>query len=173
MKKSLLTVITFAIVVANLVLTILLTINTQSEIKSANELISKVCEAIELDIASSDSNESTVPVDQTVSYDAVDSENKLTINLKMDEDGVAHFAVLTCTLTENMQSKAFETYGNTIGDYGSRIQSIIQSTISSYTYNDILSDQQVVKDEIKDKVNALFGASDFIISVDFPSINFQ
>ena len=173
MKKSLLTVITFAIVVANLVLTILLTINTQSEIKSANELISKVCEAIELDIASSDSNESTVPVDQTVSYDAVDSENKLTINLKMDEDGVAHFAVLTCTLTENMQSKAFETYGNTIGDYGSRIQSIIQSTISSYTYNDILSDQQVVKDEIKDKVNALFGASHFIISVDFPSINFQ
>ncbi len=173
MKKSLLTVITFAIVVANLVLTILLTLNTQSEIKAANELITKVCEAIELDIASSDSNESTVPVDQTTSYDAVDSENKLTINLKMDEDGVAHFAVLTCTLTENMQSKAFETYGNTIGDYGSRIQSIIQSTISSYTYNEILSDQQAVKDEIKDKVNALFGASDFIISVDFPSINFQ
>ena len=165
--------ITFAIVVANLVLTILLTLNTQSEIKAANELITKVCEAIELDIASSDSNESTVPVDQTTSYDAVDSENKLTINLKMDEDGVAHFAVLTCTLTENMQSKAFETYGNTIGDYGSRIQSIIQSTISSYTYNEILSDQQAVKDEIKDKVNALFGASDFIISVDFPSINFQ
>ncbi len=173
MKKSLLIVITFAMVVANLVLTILLTLNMQSEIKAANELITKVCEAIELDIASSDSNESTVPVDQTTSYDAVDSENKLTINLKMDEDGVAHFAVLTCTLTENMQSKAFETYGNTIGDYGSRIQSIIQSTISSYTYNEILSDQQAVKDEIKDKVNALFGASDFIISVDFPSINFQ
>ena len=173
MKKSLLTVITFAIVVANLVLTIMLTLNTQSEIKAANDLITKVCEAIELDIASSDSNESTVPVDQTTSYDAIDSDNKLTINLKMDDDGVAHFAVLTCTLTENMQSKAFETYGNTIGDYASRIQSIIQSTISSYTYNEILSDQQAVKDEIKDKVNALFGASDFIISVDFPSINFQ
>ncbi len=173
MKKSLLTVITFALVLANLVLTIMLTLNTQSEIKSANELISKVCEAIELDIASSDSNESTVPVDQTTSYDAVSSDNQLTVNLKMDEDGVPHFCVLTCTLTENMQSRAYETYGATIGDYGSRIQSIIQSTISSYTYKEILADQQAVKDEIKDKVNALFGASDFIISVDFPSINFQ
>lgn len=173
MKKSLLTVITFALLVANTILTIMMFLNMQSEIKNANALISKVCEAIELDIASSDSNESTVPVDQTTSYDAVDSDNQLTVNLKMDEDGVAHFAVLTCTLTENMQSKAYETYGGTIGDYGSRIQSIIQSTISSHTYEEILSDQQAIKDEIKDKVNALFGASDFIISVDFPSINFQ
>ncbi len=173
MKKSLLTVITFAIMLANLILTIMLTINTQSEIKSANELITKVCAAIELDVASSDSNESTVPVDQTTSYDAVNSENKLTVNLKMDEDGVAHFCVLTCTLTENMQSNAYLTYGETISEYGSRIQSIIQSTISSHTYTEILSDQQGVKDEIKDKINALFGASDFIIAVDFPSINFQ
>ena len=118
MKKSLLTVITFALLVANTILTIMMFLNMQSEIKNANALISKVCEAIELDIASSDSNESTVPVDQTVSYDAVDSDNQLTVNLKMDEDGVAHFAVLTCTLTENMQSKAYETYGGTIGDYG-------------------------------------------------------
>ena len=173
MRKSLLSLITFVLVLANLALTAILTFKILPQTESANELISKVCEAIELDIASSDSNESSVPVDQMETLDIIPSDSTLTVNLKLDDDGVAHYAVLSCTLTMNMQSTAYGTYGETISNYQSKIQAIIQDVISSKTYTEVLSDQQSVKDEIKDKINALFGASDFIVSVDFPSINYQ
>lgn len=52
MKKNLITVITLALVVVNLVLTVILTITILPETQKANELITKVCSAIDLDLES-------------------------------------------------------------------------------------------------------------------------
>lgn len=49
MKKNLITVIVLALVLVNLVLTAILTITILPETKKANELITQVCSAINLE----------------------------------------------------------------------------------------------------------------------------
>ena len=173
MKKSLLTVITFVLVLINTVITVVLFLNMSNEVKSANELITKVCEAIELDVASSEANESAVPLDQTQSEWIIDSENKKLYVLKKGDDGKDHYVQLTCSIVLNTGSRAYETYGQDISQYQSRLQSIIQDVVSSQTKDDLLNDQKGVKEEIKDRMNSLFGASDFVLSVDFPEFTPQ
>ena len=173
MKKSFLTILTFALCLANLVLTIILTINVVPQAKSANELITKVCEAIELDIASSDADESSIPVDQIEFYELIPSDSTLTVNLAKGSDGGAHYAVLAVTLSENTASSAYETYGANMDAYASKMKSIVTSTVSSFTLDELQGDQLKVQTAIKDKLNSMFGASNFIVAVDFPTATYQ
>ena len=50
MKKNLLTIITFALVLVNIVLTSILTITIMPEVKKVNELVTRICDAIDLDL---------------------------------------------------------------------------------------------------------------------------
>ena len=50
MKKNLMTVLVLALVLVNLVLTAILTISILPETKKANELITQVCNAIDLEL---------------------------------------------------------------------------------------------------------------------------
>ena len=97
MKKNLITVITLALVVMNLVLTVILTITILPETKKANELITKVCSAIDLDLESgSATSNADIPIDQ---IDVYDIEDQQTINLKSSGDGKDHFAVITVSIS--------------------------------------------------------------------------
>ena len=97
MKKNLITVITLALVVMNLVLTVILTITILPETKKANELITKVCSAIDLDLESgSATSNADIPIDK---IDVYDIEDQQTINLKSSGDGKDHFAVITVSIS--------------------------------------------------------------------------
>ncbi len=173
MKKSFLTILTFALCLANLILTIMLTVNVIPQSKNANELITKVCEAIELDIASSDADESSIPLDQIEMYELIPSDSTITVNLAKGEDGSAHYAVLAVTLSMNISSTAYTTYGANMDAYASKMKSIVTSTVSSFTLDELQGDQLKVQTAIKDKLNSMFGASNFIVSVDFPTATYQ
>ncbi len=173
MKKNLLAIITFVLCLANLVLTAMLTINVVPQSQKANELISKVCEAIELDIASSDSDESSIPLEQIVVYELIPSDAAITVNLAKGEDGEPHFAVLAVSLSLNNLSKAYESYGANMDAYASKMKSIVTATVSSFTIDELQSDQLAVQTAIKDKLNSMFGASDYVVSVDFPTATYQ
>ena len=57
MKKSTLNVITLALVLINLVLTVILTFSLVSTNNKTNKLISKVAEIIDLDVAGADTGD--------------------------------------------------------------------------------------------------------------------
>ena len=63
MKRSLLTLITLALVLVNLVLTAILAISILPEVKQANNLISKVSEAIDLDAQSASSGGTNISLE--------------------------------------------------------------------------------------------------------------
>ncbi|MBQ1720291.1 MAG: flagellar basal body-associated protein FliL, partial [Lachnospiraceae bacterium] len=71
MKKNLLTIITFALVLVNIVLTSILTITIMPEVKKVNELVTRICDAIDLDLQAATGAEST----ETVSLENVESYN--------------------------------------------------------------------------------------------------
>ena len=89
MKKSLITMITLALVLVNLLLTAILAVAVLPEVKSANALISKVAAAIDLDSASDDgsgssgSNKVALSDQESV---AITGDDGITVNLKTGDD---------------------------------------------------------------------------------------
>ncbi len=73
MKKNLITVMVLALVLVNLVLTALLTITIVPQTKKANELITQVCSAINLELQSGSvtSDASAVPIDKLATYSKI------------------------------------------------------------------------------------------------------
>ena len=136
MKKNLITVIILALVVVNLVLTAVLTITIVPETQKANELITKVCSAIDLDLQAGDTAGSlSIDVANMVDYAIPDS---MTINLADSGDGQAHYAVLSISLSLDSANEDYATYGSgDLSAYESVIKNDILSVVSSHTLEDM------------------------------------
>lgn len=170
MKKNLITVIILALVLVNLVLTAILTITILPQTKKANELITQVCSAINLELRSGSvtSDSMSVPIDKLASHDIPE----MTINLKDSGDGKDHYVVLTVSLSMNTESDGYKEHGENMAEKDSLIKSEINSVISGYTYEEFKADQQEVQDAILANLQKLFN-SDFIVSVGFPTVTSQ
>lgn len=171
MKKNLITMVILTLVLVNLILTSVLTITILPETKKANELITQVCSAINLELKSGSvtSDAVSVPIDKLATYDIADS---LTINLKDGGDGQTHYAVITVSLSMNMDSDGYKSYGETMAEKDSLIKSQINSVVSGFTYEEFKTNQQAVQDAILADLQKLFD-SDFIVSVGFPTVTCQ
>lgn len=170
MKKNLITVITLALVVMNLVLTVILTITILPETKKANELITKVCSAIDLDLESgSATSNANIPIDQ---IDVYDIEDQQTINLKSSGDGKDHFAVITVSISMDKKNKDYKDLQPEVENKVELIKGEINNIVSQYTIDEIKNNQSAVQNEILKDLQKMFG-SDFIVAVGFPTAQYQ
>jgi len=170
MKKNLISVIILALVLANLVLSAIIMITILPETKKANELITTVCQAIDLELKSGSINTNNVQVsiDKIATYDT----DSMTINLKKGEDGKDHYAVLVVSISMNTDNDDYKTYGETISTKSSLIKSEITSVVSGFTVDEFNDNTQAVQNAILTDLQTLFN-SDFIISVGFPTLTLQ
>ena len=170
MKKNLITVITLALVVVNLVLTVILTIPILPETQKANELITKVCSAIDLDLESgSATSNANIPIDQIEVYNIDDEQ---TINLKQDGDGKDHFAMLTVSISMDTKNSDYKDLKPQVEEKVNLIKGDINNIVSQYTIDEIKNNQSAVQDEILKDLQKMFG-SDFIVAVGFPTAQYQ
>ena len=170
MKKNLITVITLALVVVNLVLTVILTITILPETQKANELITKVCSAIDLDLESgSATSNANIPIDQIEVYNIDDEQ---TINLKQDGDGKDHFAMLTVSISMDTKNSDYKDLKPQVEEKVNLIKGDINNIVSQYTIDEIENNQSAVQDEILKDLQKMFG-SDFIVAVGFPTAQYQ
>lgn len=166
MKKNLMSVVILALVMANLILTAVLTISMLPQTKKANELITKVCTAIDLDLEGGSIAEATsVPLDQIENY-KVNEGASLTINLKPTEDGVEHYAIMEIALGINKKDKDYKKYGSAeeLADKESMIKDKIYAVVSSHTIDEMRNEQQAVQDEILKELRKMYD-SNFIVEV--------
>ena len=170
MKKNLITVITLALVVVNLVLTVILTITILPETQKANELITKVCSAIDLDLGSgSATSNANIPIDQIEVYNIDDEQ---TINLKQDGDGKDHFAMITVSISMDTKNSDYKDLKPQVEEKVNLIKGDINNIVSQYTIDEIKNNQSAVQDEILKDLQKMFG-SDFIVAVGFPTAQYQ
>lgn len=170
MKKNLITVITLALVVVNLVLTVILTITILPETQKTNELITKVCSAIDLDLESgSATSNANIPIDQIEVYNIDDEQ---TINLKQDGDGKDHFAMLTVSISMDTKNSDYKDLKPQVEEKVNLIKGDINNIVSQYTIDEIKNNQSAVQDEILKDLQKMFG-SDFIVAVGFPTAQYQ
>ena len=170
MKKNLISVITLALVVVNLVLTVILTITILPETQKANELITKVCSAIDLDLESgSATSNANIPIDQIEVYNIDDEQ---TINLKQDGDGKDHFAMITVSISMDTKNSDYKDLKPQVEEKVNLIKGDINNIVSQYTIDEIKNNQSAVQDEILKDLQKMFG-SDFIVAVGFPTAQYQ
>lgn len=93
--------------------------------EKANELITQVCSAINLELNSGSvkSDATSVPIDQLAAFDI----EEMTINLKDSGDGKKHYATMSISLSMNKESDGYKDYGEKMPDWKSQIQSQITS----------------------------------------------
>ncbi|SDW00642.1 flagellar FliL protein [Lachnospiraceae bacterium KHCPX20] len=171
MKKSLLTLITLALVLVNLVLTAVLAISILPEVKQANGLIAKVSEAIDLDAQSASNGGTNVSLED---LDAMDFPDPLTINLKPSGDGKEHYANIKLSLSLNKKSDNYKEYKEKLdgGSITSLVTGAVTKVVSQYTIDQLRDGQSEIQDACTESLKSIFGEG-FVVGVVFASIQYQ
>ena len=167
MKKNLISVLILALVFANFVLTAILMFTVLPETQKANTLIEKVCSAIDLDLNSGGTNEtSNIPIDQQDTYKVNEGE-KITTNLAKGNDGKSHYAIVKVSLVLNKKSDNYATYNQEfLANQDETIKKDVIQVIGQYTLDEFETNKEQVKSEILSDMQKLFGA-DLVIGVNF------
>jgi len=167
MKKNLMTVIILALVFANFVLTAIMMFTIVPTTQKANELITKVCEAIDLELNSGAAHGLTnLPIDQIATYNVSGGE-KMTINLADD-----HYALVAVSLSINKESERYKDATTTIlTEQESIIKNTINQVIRQYSKED-LKNSEKVQDEICKSLQKTYG-TDYIVGVNFATLTVQ
>lgn len=165
MKKNLLSIIILALLVVNIVLSAIMMISVSSATKKTASLVADIATIIGLEIEGlPDSNmAASVPMSETEVYNIT---GELTIPLKTGEDGKSHFAMGTVSLSMNSAHEDYATYSETMATKEGLIKDIIFSVMANYTMEEAKSNSAVIKNEIIQEIQTLFG-SDFIFAISY------
>ena len=174
MKKNLLSILILALLVVNVVLTAIMMFSVTGTMKKTSELVTDIASVIDLELNTQGSGEEEtiaeeVPIEDVEVYDIEDS---MTIPLKVGEDGTAHYAVVSVSLSMNTKDKGYKTYGADVSAKESIIKSEIIDVIGEYTLEETQSGTEAMRQEILDRIQSMY-ESKFIYSVAFRDVMFQ
>ena len=163
MKKSILSLITLLLVLVNLALTVIMAISVVPEIKQANMLVTKVAEAIDLDVesASGTSGKANLPLADIYNFNLT---NKIAVNLKQSEDGSDHIASVSVSLQLNKTHENYDTLSQEMADRENMIASEVVQVMSGYTIEEAKANQEEIQQAIKERLTGIFG-NEFVVGV--------
>jgi flagellar FliL protein len=139
------------------------------ETKKANEMITAVCSAIDLELNSGAATGlSNLPIEQITTY-SVNGGESITTNLKSD-DGKNHYVIVTVSLSLNNESDNFTKYSpDVLTEKDAIIQDDIIQIISGYTVDDFNGNVSDIKEQILADMQSMFG-SDYVVGVNFSGL---
>lgn len=163
MKKNLMTVVILALVFANFVLTAIMMFSVLPQTQRANEMITKVCEAIDLELNSGAATGlSNLPITQIETYDVAAGET-ITVNLKG-----GGYAVVSVAISLNNESDTYEKDGTApLSTKESIIKDAIIEIISQYSKADLNESKDGMKAELLKNLQKTFG-TDYVVGISFP-----
>ncbi|MGN0480961.1 MAG: hypothetical protein ACI4EV_05260 [Lachnospiraceae bacterium] len=173
MKKSTLNIITLALVLVNVVLTILLTFSLVSTSKKTDALITKIAGLIDLDIEGSSGTGGDTPgIGDIEVVDVLNGDSvKITVTVN-DKSGKMHYIVVSGSITLNKKSKDYTSLRPSVDSNMKLITSTVSSTISKYAYENLLPQKDAIASEITKALQDLF-KSDMIYNFSFVDYTIQ
>ncbi len=172
MKKSLINIITLALLVVNLILSMVMIFSVMPASKKTNDMITKVCAALDLELESEKTGdaEEDYTIDQLETFDI---EEELTIPLKKsDGDETDHFAVVSVSIVVDNQNEDYEKYVDSITTKESLIKDSVRNIVGSFTVEELGNNPEGVQKAVLEKLQKLFD-SDFIVKIAFKKLLFQ
>lgn len=174
MKKSLLQMITLALVVVNLVISVIVMLTCMPAIKKTGALVDKVCEVVDLNVIGAADQSETVAVEnlEEVAVRFSGDSTETTVNLKTDVDGKNHVLLVSVTLVLNKTHQDYAAKSVTVNSAMGMINSAVIETLSKYTMSEANNNKFEIKKEILGQIRQIFN-SDFIYDVSFTQFVFQ
>lgn len=173
MKKNLISVIILALLLVNVILTAIMMFGITNTNKKTAAIVTDIASVlqIELDSGTEEKEDVVISMADTKPYDL---SEEMTITLKKSSDGSDHFALVSITLSMNMNDEGYKTYGETISEKEGIIKGIINNTFSKYTLEDLKSDADygIIRGDLLKQIQAKF-ESEFIFDIAFSNIVFQ
>ncbi len=162
------TVIILALVFANFVLTAIMMFTVLPSTQKANDMITKVCEAIDLELNSGAATGlSNLPIDQITTY-SVSGGETMTINLADD-----HYALVAVSLSINKESDRYKDATTEIlTEQESIIKNTINQIIRQYTKEELKKNAEAAQDEICKSLQKTYG-TDYVVGVNFSTLTTQ
>lgn len=157
MKKNLISIVILALLIVNIVLSSITLFSVFGTNKKTAALVTDIAAAVSLETGIQ--SEVQVPMADVVTYDIAE----MTIPLKNGEDGKAHYALVSVTLSMNSKDEDYATYSDlTVRE--SLIKGEINTVFSQYTLEQAKGNSQMIEEEILERVQTLFN-SKFIYDV--------
>lgn len=173
MKKNLLSILILALLVVNIVLSVLVLVSVSGTNKKTADMVTKIAAAMDMELSEGfDSQNKQVAIGDIVTHDVPGDGESLTIPLKRGADGKDHYYVVAVTFSMDSTHKDYKTYGESIGDRDSILKGEIIEVISGYTLEELQVDPDAAKEKILERVQTLFG-SDFIFKVNFSDVKYS
>lgn len=158
MKKSMLNVIILALVLVNLVLTVILTFSLVSTNKKTNSLINKVAQIIDLDVAGgvSNNNSSTGSGIENVSYIDIKNNDSTDIIVSYVDNGKTRYAVLSVSVGLNSKAKDYSTVSTSVDNEMKVLVNKITNEANKYTYSTISANKSTMETDLLKEFQELF-----------------
>jgi len=169
MKKNLLSMMILALVLMNTVMNAVIIFAVLPAAKKTDSLVTKICSLVDLELESEEEATGKVDIANIEVYDIAD---KLTVNLAKGNDGAAHYAVASVSISMNSKDPDYEQYKDAVATKESLIKSKVIEIISSRTIEEAQGNAEGVQTEILTALQEMFD-SKFIIDVAFRDIIFQ
>ena len=160
MKRNLLSVLILALVLVNVALTAVMMISVIGTNKKTAALIDSISMVLNLEIEKKE-EEAPIPISDLDVYPIPD---EMTILLKPDASGSAHYAMVSLSIVMNTKDEDYATYQPMVSQRESLIKSEIMEAFGSYTKEEVESDSSIVANDIKQRLQELFG-SKFITDI--------
>lgn len=170
MKKNLISIIILALLVVNVVLTAIMMFSVTSASKKTAALVDNIATALNLELTAQtgDAGTPVVPIADIETY-SLEGGEALTISLKPDEDGTAHFCLVSITFSINMKADGYKTYGSDLSGQEELIKGEVISVFNQYTMEEARANETQIKAEILSRVQRMYD-SEHIFNVSFGSI---
>lgn len=174
MKRNLLSILILALLIVNIALTAIMMFTFNSTFSKTAALVNDIAGVLDLEVngpvTNYDGSSGEVSLADTVTYDLPES---MTIPLAVGEDGKAHYAMVSVSLSMDSSNADFKGYKlEGVSERKSLIQSEITEVFGEYTLDEARADTEGLKKEILQRLQQLFG-SNFIYKVSFSEIVWQ
>lgn len=172
MKKNLLSIIILALLVVNLIMTGIMMFSVINVSNKNAKLVGDIAAVLSIETKSGEAEEGeeNVSIDDTDVYVITD---RMTIPFQQVSeaeggDGKDHYFVVTVSLSMNKKHKDYKSYGTAeaMESRESLIKTEIQSVIGSYTMDQFKANQELIREEVLERIQTLFDST-FIFNVNF------
>lgn len=169
MKKHLLSIITTALVVVNLIMSVVIVFSVLPTTHKINNLVTQICSALALDLEGSGEGVEALKIED---LDEIPIEDEMTIPLKSSGDGEDHYAIVQVAIICNKKNEDYSKYVGSITEKQSLVKDAINSEISSFTIEECQNHTEDVQNAVCERLQELFN-SRFIVKVAFKEMVYQ
>ncbi len=168
MKKNLMSIIILALLVVNLVMTGIMMFSVINVSNKNAKLVGDIAAVLSIETGSGEEEDGpvNVSIDDTDVYVISD---QMTIPFATGEDGKEHIFLVTVSLSLNKKDSDYKTYGTAeaMEAKESLIKAEIQAVINQYTMEQYKANQELIRQEVLEEIQALYDGSTFIFNVNF------